>query len=75
MHSTLCYCVSYAYARTAVTDPKRDENLDSTRDKRQEKLMKAVMDRSSLSASVEDGVKKAKPLKPTLQRLTPSDDI
>ena len=42
---------------------------------RQEKLMKAVMDRSSLSASGEDGVKKAKPPKLTLQKLAPSDDI
>ena len=42
---------------------------------RQEKLMKAVMDRSSLSASGEDCVKKAKPPKPTLQKLAPSDDI
>ena len=42
---------------------------------RQEKLMKAVIDRSSLSASGEDGVKKAKLPKPTLQKLAPSDDI
>ena len=42
---------------------------------RQEKLMQAVMDRSSLPPSGEDGVRKAKPPKPTLQKLAPSDDI
>ena len=42
---------------------------------RQEKLMQAVIDRSSLTASGEDGAKKAKPPKPTLQKLAPSDDI
>ena len=40
-------------------------------EERQEKLMQAVMDGSLLSASGEDGVKKAKPPKPTLQRFAP----